>query len=128
VPVIGTQELTTTVTVPNRQTVILGGLITEQEERTQTGIPYLRDIPGLGYLFASTKKDVTRRELIILIQPFIIDAPGELEEANEIERANSSLKNEAAMFQGQVPVKKALLPDIPGAPKRKPPFPVLQNP
>lgn len=128
VPVIGTQELTTTVTVPNRQTVILGGLITEQEERTQTGIPYLRDIPGLGYLFASTKKDLTRRELIILIQPFIIDAPGELEEANVIERQNSSLKNESAMFQGQVPVKKALLPDLPGAPKPKPLFPALQNP
>jgi len=112
VPVIGTQELTTTVTVPNGQTIILGGLITNQEQRLQTGIPFLKDIPGLGYLFSSTKKDVTRRELIVLIQPFIIDSEAQLANANENERARSAFQQE--VFNGQMPIKKALLPEVPG--------------
>jgi len=105
VPVIGTQELTTTVTVPNRQTIILGGLITDEETRTQTGIPFLKDIPGLGYLFSSTKKDVTRRELIVMIQPFIIDSDETLEEANTIEKEKSGIKPE---YDGDyLPVRQA---------------------
>lgn len=111
VPVIGTQELTTTVTVPNRHTIALGGLITNQEERVQTGVPFLKDIPGVGYLFSTTKKDVTRRELIVLIQPFIIDDESKLQEANLIERANTSFQS--GMYEDKIPVKKALLPDTP---------------
>ncbi|MBN8709783.1 MAG: hypothetical protein J0I10_10405 [Verrucomicrobia bacterium] len=111
VPVVGTQELRTTVTVPNRNTVVLGGLITDQETRVQTGIPFLKDVPGLGYLFSTTKKDVTRRELIVMIQPFIIDSDQKLKEANMIERANTSFQS--SMYEDKVPVRKALLPDTP---------------
>ncbi len=111
VPVVGTQELRTTVTVPNRNTVVLGGLITDQETRIQTGIPFLKDVPGLGYLFSTTKKDVTRRELIVMIQPFIIDNDQKLKEANMIERANTSFQS--SMYEDKVPVRKALLPDTP---------------
>lgn len=111
VPVISTQELRTTVTVPNRNTVVLGGLITDQETRIQTGIPFLKDVPGLGYLFSTTKKDVTRRELIVMIQPFIIDNDQKLKEANMIERANTSFQS--SMYEDKVPVRKALLPDTP---------------
>lgn len=92
VPVIGTQELTTTVTVPNRHTIILGGLITDQEQRVDTGIPFLKDIPLLGYAFASTRKDTVRRELIVMIQPFIINSDETLQQANFIERSNSSFR------------------------------------
>jgi len=116
VPVIGTQELTTTVTVPNRHTVILGGLITDQEQRTETGIPLLKDIPGLGYLFSSLKKDVVRRELIVMIQPFIIDNQEDLRQANFIERSNSSFREglyeEAApLAPGEVPAPPAFPSD-----------------
>lgn len=117
VPVIGTQELTTTVTVPNRHTVVLGGLITDQEQRTQTGVPFLKDIPGLGYIFSSTKKDVVRRELIVMIQPFIIDDEQKLDEANYIEKANTSFQS--GMYEDKVPVRKALLPDTPKAKEQK---------
>lgn len=108
-PTINTQKLDTTVTVPNRQTIVIGGLISDQEERLQTGIPLLKDIPYVGYLFASTQKKKTRRELIVLIQPFIIDDDTALKEANYIEHANTSFKKDE-LFEKSLPIRKAELP------------------
>jgi Type II secretory pathway, component PulD len=107
-PTINTQQLSTKVTVPNRTTVIIGGLISDDETRVQTGIPFLKDIPGLGYIFSSTRKSKTRRELIVMIQPFIIDSETALAEANYIERANTSFKE--GLFDQPVPVRPAELP------------------
>lgn len=105
VPVIGTQSLTTQVTVKNRTTVILGGLITEEETNSKTGIPLISSVPGLGYLFSTTKKNKTRRELIVLIQPLIINSDADLAEAQYIERSMSNLKDD--LYDDPVPVKKA---------------------
>jgi len=119
VPVIGTQELTTTVTVPNRHTIVLGGLITEEERETKSGLPFLANIPGLSYLFGSTQKNVVRRELIIMIQPFIIEDGKQLAEANYIEKSNVTFDPEE-LYEGNVPVRRAELPGAPVAPKPKP--------
>ncbi len=108
VPVIATQTLNTTVTVPNRNTIVLGGLITEQDERNSTGIPFLKDIPGVGYLFSNTKKTKTRRELIIMIQPFIINSDEALKQVQYIERSNTDFRE--GMFDQPVPIKPASLP------------------
>jgi type II secretion system protein D len=94
VPQISTQELTTTVTVPNRHTVVLGGLITEQNESTKSGIPLLSNIPVVGFLFGQTSKTVTRKELIIMIQPFIVNSPEDETEVNQIEKSMSSFTEE----------------------------------
>jgi type II secretion system protein D len=107
-PVINTQNLDTVVTVPNRTTIVLGGLISDQEERVQTGIPFLKDIPGLGYLFSSTRKSKNRKELIVMIQPFIISNAVDLKEANYIERANTNFREH--MFDEPIPIKAATLP------------------
>ncbi len=121
VPVIGTQELTTTVTVPNRHTIILGGLITDQEQRVETGIPFLKDIPLLGYAFASTKKDTVRRELIVMIQPFIIDSDETLEQANFIERSNSSFRD--GIYDEVAPLAPGNVPTVPSfGPSPEKPF------
>ncbi len=94
VPVIGTQELTTTVTARNREVIVLGGLITQDEQNARTGIPLLKDIPGLGYLFGTTKKKVTRRELIIFIQPIVINSHSDLVEANALERSMTDFQGD----------------------------------
>jgi general secretion pathway protein D len=72
VPTIGTRELTTTVTVPNNATIMLGGLITTTDRNSKTGIPILSQIPVLGNLFSSTSKSKDRSELLIFIQPTIV--------------------------------------------------------
>lgn len=73
IPTLSTQELTTTITVPNGQTVVLGGLITEKADRDKTGVPIIRRIPILKQLVGSTDREFRREELLIFIQPFIID-------------------------------------------------------
>lgn len=82
VPDIISRELLTTVTVPNNQTVVLGGLITEENTKQINGIPILCQIPGLGKLFSSTTDKKTRNELIIFIQPKIIRDERTLDAAN----------------------------------------------
>ncbi len=73
IPEINTRELLTTVTVPNNQTIVLGGLITSNDNETVTGIPILSDIPGLGRLFSTKSKGIDRDELMIFIQPSIVN-------------------------------------------------------
>jgi general secretion pathway protein D len=72
VPDISTEELTTTVTVENGAAIILGGLITDDERKTVTGVPYLSRIPGIGNLFKSTTKSGGRNELVVILRPQII--------------------------------------------------------
>ncbi len=105
VPVIGTQELTTTITVKNRQTIVLGGLITEEKQDLKTGIPLIGNIPGVGYLFSTTKKTTTRRELIVLIQPLIVTSEADEAEANYIEKSMSKLQDE--LYDDEIEVRKA---------------------
>ncbi len=71
-PTINLRQLSTTVKVRNGQTVIIGGLITNREDMQDSKIPFLGDIPVLGYLFKSRVKAVTKTELVVLLQPTII--------------------------------------------------------
>jgi type II secretion system protein D len=82
VPDIISRELLTTVTVPNNQTVVLGGLITEENKKNISGVPILCQIPGIGKLFSKTTDDKSRNELLIFIRPNIIRDSRSLDQAN----------------------------------------------
>ncbi len=69
IPTIVTRYIKTTVSAPNCSTLVLGGLITENNDRTVNGIPLLSRIPVLGSLFRSTVKNKSRKELLILMRP-----------------------------------------------------------
>ena len=62
----------TQVAVQSGQTVLLGGLIQQDESNTDTGIPGLNRIPWLGRLFGTTNRSKDRTELIVLITPRVI--------------------------------------------------------
>jgi type II secretion system protein D len=81
VPTIATRELVTTVTVPNNETIVLGGLITTRDTRTRSGIPIISQIPYLGALFGGTTNGKDRDELLIFIQPRIMNNEGTLYDA-----------------------------------------------
>jgi general secretion pathway protein D len=70
--VISTREAETSALVRNGQTVIIGGLIDEADEVVESGIPLLKDIPLLGYLFKSRTTQRTRTELAIFVTPYVI--------------------------------------------------------
>ncbi len=96
VPIIGTERLNTTVTIPNANTVVLGGLITEQLEKKATGVPLLKDIPLLGHAFRSNSTSKVRRELVIFIQPIVVEDEETASEASRKEDARTMIGAEAA--------------------------------
>lgn len=71
-PTIQQRRIKSRVDVLDGQTVVLGGLIQEAEERGRQRIPVLGDIPVLGALFGSTSTAQRRTELIVFITPRIM--------------------------------------------------------
>ena len=83
IPTITTRAIQTTVSVANEATVVLGGLVTESEDKSKAGIPILSRIPVVGALFGNKKKDISRTELIVLIRPTVTMGPTEDVRAGE---------------------------------------------
>lgn len=75
-PVISERKTDTVVTVPDGETLILGGLDQDFERDERVGIPLLMDIPVLGYLFGSTGRRKEHTELVFFLT-FSIRTPGE---------------------------------------------------
>lgn len=69
---IAKRKLDTQVAVRSGQTVLLGGLIRQRDNRGHAGVPGLSKIPLLGALFRSRSEDLMRTELIVLITPRVI--------------------------------------------------------
>lgn len=91
-PVINTQELTTSVRVPNGSTIVLGGLIKDDKDSEERGIPYINKIPILGPLLGGhTHKSRTRTELIVMIQPTVVDSNASMERASLRQGASTEL-------------------------------------
>jgi general secretion pathway protein D len=66
------RDATTTLTVKDQQTVVIGGLVRDNVTHTATKIPILGDIPLLGMLFRSTTDNVTKQNLVLILTPYII--------------------------------------------------------
>jgi type IV pilus secretin PilQ/predicted competence protein len=71
-PIINTQSAQTNVVVSDGETVVIGGLTSNDEENTEEGIPFLKDIPFIGYLFKRTTKSIEKHDLIVFVTPHII--------------------------------------------------------
>ena len=117
VPIIGTENLITTVTVPNGKTIVLGGLISEQNKRDTEGIPLVSRIPLLGNLFKENRRDRDRKELIIFIQPQVVEDENALFNASNSEDIRTEIGLEAAKKFPQTPVDPAVA--TPDQPKKK---------
>lgn len=72
--IINTNNAETHVIVANGQTAVIGGLTTQDEVESVTGVPLLKDIPVLGALFRYTNKRTESRDLVIFVTPTIIAA------------------------------------------------------
>jgi len=77
-PSINTRTISTDVAIQSGQTIMLGGLIGEDESISRNGVPFLQRIPGLGNLFRSTGNTVTRTETLVLITPTVIETTDKL--------------------------------------------------
>jgi general secretion pathway protein D len=69
------REAETSVVLVNNQTLVLGGLIRERTAIEDRGIPLLKDIPLIGYMFGAKVRTVQKTELLIVITPRVIGTP-----------------------------------------------------
>lgn len=72
-PTIITKNAETSVTLMDGQTTVIAGLNKEKKSDSEQGVPGLKDMPGLGWLFKSTDKKKEKEELLIFITPHILD-------------------------------------------------------
>jgi type IV pilus assembly protein PilQ len=73
VPSIDTRAVETQVLVSDGQTVVLGGIYETERRETISKVPFLGDIPGVGYLFRSTSNVSNKAELLIFVTPRILE-------------------------------------------------------
>lgn len=71
-PIFNSRKAETTVAVKDGETVIIGGLITTTDTESESKVPVLGDVPGVGALFRTTTRSKTRTELLIALTPQII--------------------------------------------------------
>ena len=72
VPPLDISTVESFVTLHDRDTVVIGGILSTQETESETRIPFLSDLPFLGKAFRHTRKRTEESELIVLISPAII--------------------------------------------------------
>ena len=71
-PLLRIREADTVVKVRDGQTIIIAGLLQDQESTTRTGLPCLTNLPVLGYLFGYRQQSAEKTELVILISPTVL--------------------------------------------------------
>jgi general secretion pathway protein D len=82
-PTFRQRRITSTVAVQSGETVVLGGLIQDSRDRSESGVPILRSIPGLGFFFGGKERDNRRTELLILITPRAVRSQREVREVTD---------------------------------------------
>jgi general secretion pathway protein D len=71
-PTVSQRKVKSSIAVASGQTVLLGGLISERQDKGSSGVPGLDQVPGIGALFSQRSGAIQRTELIIFIRPQII--------------------------------------------------------
>ncbi len=84
---LSNRQVENTVVVSDGDTVVIGGLISDRYEDSVNKVPWLGDIPGLGWLFKTTSKDLTKENLLIFLTPHIMRSAADLEQATIRKRA-----------------------------------------
>ncbi len=101
------RQAETTAVVQDGETLVIGGIITDQKTRSRTGIPYLMDIPVLGRFFGNTIEKSDRTELIMLITPHVIRNSGEAQDVTkEFKDKLSTVRSEMERINKQKPPEK----------------------
>ena len=73
IPVIQVREIETMLKIEDRETAVIGGLMQDQVDKTNTGVPVLSSIPLLGNLFSYEEEEFIKTELVIFIRPVVIN-------------------------------------------------------
>lgn len=95
------RNIQSTISIQSGDTVMLGGLITENATDSESGVPFLRDVPVLGAFFGRTSEISRRTELVVLITPRMVQSTGDARQLTEEYRKRmNSLKQRAEQTLG----------------------------
>jgi len=109
-PNVATRSAKTSVVVASGESVVLGGLIRENNRRTSAGIPILSKIPILGAAFGSQTLDISRTELVMVVTPKIVNDTAQARQVTE------ELKRKLPSLQDLLPKAPTTPPPpMPGA-------------
>lgn len=90
------RNIQSTISIQSGDTVMLGGLITENATDSESGVPFLRDVPVLGAFFGRSSETSRRTELVVLITPRMVQSTGDARQLTEEYRKRmNSLKQRA---------------------------------
>lgn len=96
-------DASTKITIPDRQTIVIGGFSRDTSSDSRSGVPGLMNIPGLGKLFSRESKRKTASRLYLFVRPKILTTDGfaDLEQESDVKKSdvkrlskNSNIKNE----------------------------------
>jgi general secretion pathway protein D len=98
-PRISTRSVSTQVAAQSGQTVLLGGLIKQDNSDSVSAVPYLGRVPGLGWLFGNRSRSKDRTELLVLITPRVINSSSQARQVTDDYRQQMQLLNGAGAPQ-----------------------------
>ncbi len=99
-PAFDTRQAETTAVVQDGDTLVIGGIITDSKSRSRTGLPYLMDLPIIGRFFGTTRDEIDRTELIMMITPNVIRNRDEARSVTtDFKNKLSTLRNELEKMQ-----------------------------
>jgi len=111
-PTTSTRTASNTVLVRDGQTIIVGGLVDDRVEKVKSGVPWLQDIPGLGWLFRYEKENVEKSNLLIFLTPTIV------REDQDVQRLYEEKKREMIQYRQRHEVSDKYM-DTDGFPKKR---------
>jgi general secretion pathway protein D len=88
-PSTAKREATSQLSVRSGDAVLLGGFMRNDSRTSHSGVPFLKDIPVLGYLFKSHNSSKSRSELMVLIKPTVLSSPEEAAKLADAQRVDS---------------------------------------
>ncbi len=82
-PTIQNRKVETTLSLKDGASVLIAGIIRDDNSYDSSGIPYLKDIPWLGYLFSSKGRSHDKSEIVIMITPYIMEDDDDVESISD---------------------------------------------
>ena len=113
VPIVATQEAETVVMVKSGSTVVMGGLIEDQQYKTSSRIPILGSVPILGIPFRTKADRVVKNELVIFLTPYLVSggldlktpSPKMLDYLEKIDQERQKAADEVEFEKKQIAIK-----------------------
>ncbi|SDN27579.1 pilus assembly protein CpaC [Dendrosporobacter quercicolus] len=96
IPALRSRKAETVIQLPSGSTMAIGGLITSEEGRQITKVPFLGDLPIIGQFFRSTATSKEKKEIIILVTPTLVDETTPAGMSEEMEALLESRQPEGA--------------------------------